>query len=128
MDENEIHSFVDEMTGKVGVPFWAESFVYFNAQSRDKLVLIPLAFENGDKVSGIISLYKRDNGTDNDFVINAISRQDLLDTLSGNPWQNRLMMNLESFSFRLYVEHLEFTLIYRTFERIINFLNCNGLF
>lgn len=87
IQENEIYSFVDDISQKVGIPFWEHSFFYYEPQTKNKVVLVPLAFEEIKGVRGLITLTKKDDGTDDDFIINAISRQDLLDTSSGNAWQ-----------------------------------------
>lgn len=86
-EQNESHSFVDGMVNKTGVPLWSESYIYQNPVSNENLVLIPLAFESQNKLSGFISLTQKGPAADNNFIINGVSRQMLLDTSSGNPWQ-----------------------------------------
>jgi hypothetical protein len=46
-----------------------------------------MAITSQNKVSGIIALYKKETEFGNRFVINAMSRLAVLDTLTGDPWQ-----------------------------------------
>lgn len=89
-EQNESYSFVDGMVNKTGLPLWSESYVYQNPTSNENLVLIPLAFEFQNKLSGFISLTQKGPEIDNNFIINGISRQTLLDTTLGNPWEKLL--------------------------------------
>lgn len=85
--ENEQHPFVEAIVNHTGVPVWSKSYVYCNVLTKDKLVIVPLTIESSAIVTGFISLYKKDDGSDSDFIINAMSRNELLDTTSGNPYQ-----------------------------------------
>jgi hypothetical protein len=84
-EENEQHSFVNPIIENIGKPIWTKSFLYSNRQTQDKLVLIPLVPDTGTAVKGFISLFKR--GGTNTFVINGVTKTNLLETEKGNPWQ-----------------------------------------
>jgi len=83
VEDNETSPYVDVLVNKIGYPIWSESYVFQKTSSLDNLVLIPLAFDSQNSLTAFISIVKSENR----FIINGVSRQELLDTLSGNPWQ-----------------------------------------
>ncbi|MDX1912236.1 MAG: hypothetical protein SFV22_12150, partial [Saprospiraceae bacterium] len=87
IQENEDRPFVQAIVNHTGLPVWSKSYIYCNTNTKDKLVIIPLASDSNALVTGFISLYKKDDGTDADFIINGMSRSELLDTTSGNSYQ-----------------------------------------
>lgn len=104
IQENETKPFVEAIVNHTGFPVWAKSYVYCNPITKDKLVLIPLSSSAESLVTGFITLYKKDDGTDADFVINGMSRSELLDTTSGNPYQKaeyvKFMMKYDKLLFQ----------------------------
>jgi hypothetical protein len=113
IQENEERPFVEAIVNHSGLPAWSKSYVYCNPQTRDKLVIIPLTLESAGLVTGFISLYKKDDGSDTDFIINAMSRNELLDTTSGNPWQKaeytKFMMKYDHFLYQKEDEKLMYS-------------------
>ena len=88
--QNEVHHFVDSIVMRVGLPHWSESFIYFNPANKENLVLIPLSYKAETKVSAFISVTRKNNESGRPFVINAISRQEVMDTTSGDPRQKEV--------------------------------------
>lgn len=74
-DENELHSFVDDIVTSSGLPLWASSDIYEDPSTGKDIVIIPLMKEGTNEISGIISMY-RGSG---DFAIDGVKRQDVLD-------------------------------------------------
>jgi hypothetical protein len=82
--QNEQEHFVEGIMTKVGVPIWDKSFVHYNFSTRDNLVVIPLAFEKEKQLSGFIAVTEDNKGKNKRYIINTMSRQELLDTKTGN--------------------------------------------
>ncbi|MEM1323657.1 MAG: hypothetical protein AAGG75_25575 [Bacteroidota bacterium] len=81
--QNEQHHFVEAIVPKVGLPLWQQSYVYANDSTSQSLVLIPLSFAGQTKLSGLIAV----NKSDGRYIINGMSRAELLQTEQGNAVQ-----------------------------------------
>ncbi len=85
--QNEIHGFVGEIATKVGYPDWSRSYVSKNDNSQKNLVIIPLSFDNQNKLSGLIIASKQTSSVGSRWSINGMSREELLSAQTGNPLQ-----------------------------------------
>jgi hypothetical protein len=81
-DENEKGSFAGRLTDVAGFPRWENALIYRDKNTNTNFVSIPLAFPGKNEVSSYISLLKQGDG---EFVINGITRPDLLKTNQGDP-------------------------------------------
>ncbi|MEY4902844.1 MAG: hypothetical protein RLZZ292_659 [Bacteroidota bacterium] len=82
--QNEQEHFVEGIMTKVGVPIWDKSFVHYNSGTKDNLVVIPLAFEKEKQLTGFLALTEEMKNGNKRYIVNTMSRQDLLDTKTGN--------------------------------------------
>jgi len=83
--QNEIHGFVSDIATKAGYPDWARSYVFKNSDKQENLVIIPLLFDNQNKLSGLIIASKQINSAGSSWSINGMSREELLSAQQGNP-------------------------------------------
>ena len=77
--QNEEYSFVDSIMYEFGYPLWSKSYIYHNRNSDQNLTIIPLVVDNEEKISGIVTVHKQKNEGLDKFIINGISRQELLE-------------------------------------------------
>ncbi|MFM9947165.1 MAG: AHH domain-containing protein [Saprospiraceae bacterium] len=85
--QNEIHGFVSQIATKAGFPDWASSYVSRNSNNQENLVIIPLLFDNQNKLSGLIIANKQISPAGSRWSINGISREELLAAGTGHPLQ-----------------------------------------
>ncbi len=90
--QNEKESFIDEIVQKQGVPIWEKSYVYYDGQNRKNLVIIPIAKSGDRKVSSLIVVNK-DIQTGGNYFINAMTRENILNTSNGIPKQKLAYTN-----------------------------------
>ena len=83
-EQNAAHHFVEEIIVKAGLPVWRYARIVEDAETQKSHIVVPLAFDTYPAVTGLITAIKNENG----FVINAISRQELLNTDQGDPLRN----------------------------------------
>ena len=88
--QNNQYHFVKGLVTKVGIPLWAESFIYFDKNSKENLVLIPLSRHDKNEVSGIISVSKQLNLPGKPYVINAMNRNEILNVETGDARQKKV--------------------------------------
>ena len=111
--QNESADFVDSMVVRTGLPLWQQSYIYAHEETKQNLVLIPLGFPNQAHLSGMIAVHqKTEAGTGmNEYVINGMSREELLKTDEGSPHQKRAfskwMIDYESWLFETEDEDLK---------------------
>lgn len=91
VQQNEAHSFAEGMVNKAGIPIWKESYVYKDGYKN--LLLIPLSFPQQQKITGFISIVQNSTSDNSTFIINGVSRDNLLDTLTGNAHQKASYLN-----------------------------------
>jgi hypothetical protein len=81
-DDNAREGFVDAISKKGGYPLWKDAIIYKDDVSKTNFISIPLALEGSQEITSYISMLKSDDGS---FVINGITRPDMLSTDRGDP-------------------------------------------
>jgi hypothetical protein len=87
--QNERDNFVEGMVTKVGYPVWDKSHIFYNNETRENLVLIPFVSVAQKKTMAFIAVTETLTEKTKRFVINTMSRQELLDTQHGEAEQKR---------------------------------------
>jgi len=109
--QNENANFVDSMVVRTGLPLWQQSYVYAHEETNQNLVLIPLGFPNQTHLTGVIAVHKKDGVEAGQYLINGMSRKELLNTETGSPHQKRAlakwMVDYQSWLFETTDEELE---------------------
>lgn len=83
-ERNETHPFIEEIVTKAGFPVWRYARIVEDTETQKSLIVVPLAFDAYPAVTSLITATKDETG----FTINAITRQELLDTENGDPLRN----------------------------------------
>lgn len=76
--QNEEHHFVDSIVAIYGYPVWKKAYIYDNKTTNQNVVITPFVNGVDSKITGLISSTKTGEGSENNFVIEGISRQELL--------------------------------------------------
>lgn len=75
--ENDLHSFVDDLTRKIGIPFWLNAYVNMENLEGDGMVIIPFGFEEGKRVEALLVGIKSPELPHNYFHFEFVLRRDI---------------------------------------------------
>lgn len=102
-EENEQRNFIDDMVKSAGYPIWERTFIHTKDPQQDFL-LIPMAKIGERKLTGFIAMSRSKINQNSDFVINGVTRQQLLNVNAGDARQKlpylKKMMEYEYLLFK----------------------------
>jgi hypothetical protein len=103
--QNESFNFVDSVVFHAGLPLWRDSYVHSDSAEGTHTIFIPLAFESQTSINALITVHtKEEVNRGRHTYINAITKESILDTGSGNHKQKlslgEFMLRYEAWLYR----------------------------